>query len=114
MAVHPGAMLGALGASPKIAGGLQYGLGAARKLPMQVESMAIPPSARRATMAAEQPFMDENRPVRATGGRIGMTAERLLSMLEGAKRSVQKDTEALLQEPDEKIAKALTIAKEGI
>jgi hypothetical protein len=56
----------------------------------------------------------ESRPVRATGGRIGMTAERLLSMLEGAKRSVQKDTEALLQEPDEKIAKALTIAKEGI
>ena len=54
------------------------------------------------------------RAPRATGGRIGMTAERLLSMLEGAKRSVQKDTEALLQEPDEKIAKALTIAKEGI
>lgn len=54
------------------------------------------------------------RPVRASGGRIGMTAERLLSMLEGAKKSVQQDTEALLQEPDEKIAKALTIAKEGI
>jgi len=68
-------------------------------------------------MEEEPPYFpgpDENRPVRATGGRIGMTAERLLSMLEGAKRSVQKDTEALLQEPDEKIAKALTIAKEGI
>lgn len=54
------------------------------------------------------------RAPRASGGRIGMTAERLLSMLEGAKKSVQKDTESLLQEPDEKIAKALTIAKEGI
>lgn len=114
MAVHPGAILGALGASPKIAGGLQYGLGAARTLPMQAERMTVPSSLRRATMAAERPFMEDERPVRATGGRIGMTAERLLSMLEGAKKSVQKDTESLLQEPDEKIAKALTIAKEGI
>lgn len=68
-------------------------------------------------MEEESPYFpgpEEERPVRASGGRIGMTAERLLSMLEGAKRSVQKDTESLLQEPDEKIAKALTIAKEGI
>lgn len=117
-AFSPGAGIAALAsgalASPKVAGGLQYGLGAARTLPMQAERMAVPSSLRRATMAAERPFMEDERPVRATGGRIGMTAERLLSMLEGAKKSVQKDTESLLQEPDEKIAKALTIAKEGI
>jgi len=114
MAFHPGAFVGVAGASPKIAGGLQYGLGAARTLPMQAEKMALPQTVRRATMAAEQPFMEEEQPVaRATGGRV-MTAERMMSMAKRAKKEIESQTKALLEEPDEHIVKALKVANEHI
>jgi hypothetical protein len=114
MAFHPGAFVGVAGASPKIAGGLQYGLGAARTLPMQAEKMAIPQATRRAAMAAEQPFMEEEQPVaRATGGRV-MTADRMMSMAKRAKKEIESQTKALLEEPDEHIVKALKVANEHI
>jgi hypothetical protein len=114
MAFHPGAFVGVAGASPKIAGGLQYGLGAARTLPMQAEKMAIPQATRRAAMAAEQPFMEEEQPIaRATGGRV-MTADRMMSMAKRAKKEIENQTKVLLDQPDEHVVKALKVANEHI
>ena len=139
--LHPGALAALPFTVPSYAAKTAYGLGRVERpfmLPGQMFEKLAPTSLREpmpskaelslpaftaARYDLQKPiegsvsFMPQeeiDRAPRATGGRIGMTAERLLSMLEGAKRSVQKDTESLLQEPDEKIAKALTIAKEGI
>ena len=50
---------------------------------------------------------------RATGGRI-MTADRMISMAKRAKKEIESQTKALLDEPDEHIVKALKVANEHI
>jgi len=50
---------------------------------------------------------------RATGGRV-MTAERMMSMAKRAKKEIESQTKALLEEPDEHIVKALKVANEHI
>ncbi len=53
------------------------------------------------------------RATRATGGRV-MTAERMMSMAKRAKKEIENQTKALLDEPDEHIVKALKVANEHI
>lgn len=62
------------------------------------------------------PMPDFGRRERASGGRIpgSMTAEKLLAALKSAHKSVQNETKSLLDEPDEVIAKALTVANKHI
>lgn len=58
---------------------------------------------------------EENRPQRASGGRLGNgIAESLMRAADRAKRELSRETEALLDKPDEHIAKALEIAKKHI
>lgn len=57
------------------------------------------------------------RPVRASGGRIQSAqsaAEALMKAAESAKKNISKTTEAILDQPDEHVAKALEIAKQHI
>jgi len=53
------------------------------------------------------------RATRATGGRI-MTAERMISMAKRAKKEIEQQTKAILDEPDETVVKALKIANQHI
>lgn len=113
MAVHPAALAGVLAASPKVAGGLQYGLGAARSLPMQAESMAIPQAVRRATMTAEKPFVEEQPEGRKSGGSV-MKAEHMMSKAKLARKKRQDQTKAILDYPDEHVVSALKVASDNI
>ena len=55
------------------------------------------------------------RPQRATGGRTGaMTADKLIIAAERAKKSIGKDTEALLSTPDASVARALAVANQKL
>jgi len=61
---------------------------------------------------------DEKRPMRKDGGKVGINheaeADRLVRMAERAKKLMGKTTEALLDTPDELVAKALEVANRGI
>jgi hypothetical protein len=67
---------------------------------------------------------DQNAPQQNTGGRIGRAsggsvlssdkADRLVKAAESAKKAINSRTEVLLDQPDEKIASALAIAKRHI
>jgi hypothetical protein len=55
------------------------------------------------------------RPQRATGGRTGgMTADMLIAAAERAKKTIGKDTEALLSTPDASVARALALANQKL
>jgi hypothetical protein len=58
-----------------------------------------------------------NRTGRATGGRIGShdaAADRLVRMAEVAKKNIGKQTEAILNAPDEHVVKALAVANRNL
>ena len=56
-----------------------------------------------------------DRPQRATGGRTGgMTADMLIAAAERAKKTIGKDTEALLSTPDASVARALALANQKL
>jgi hypothetical protein len=126
--IHPAVALGAGLSLPRVAGTVQAGLGTARTLPMMAESYAIPQAARRvarevgrtAPMKPEEPSPEvapENiRFAFATGGgvRRGMNAATLIAAVERAKADGQKNTESLLEAPDEHIVQALKVANEHI
>lgn len=66
-------------------------------------------------VAASTVVPEEERTQRASGGRTGSgIAESLMRAAEKAKRELAQETEALLNKPDEHIAKALEIAKKNI
>jgi hypothetical protein len=57
----------------------------------------------------------QQRPERASGGRTnGITADGLILAAERAKKSIGKDTEALLSTPDASVAKALALANQKL
>ena len=57
----------------------------------------------------------QERPQRASGGRAGgMTADMLITAAERAKKTIGKDTEALLSTPDASVAKALALANQKL
>ena len=110
---------------PRVAGTMQAGLGAARTLPMMAESYAVPQALRRTAREAGKtaPIQPEEEAPKiepgkmrfafARGGRI-MTADRMISMAKRAKKEIESQTKALLDEPDEHIVKALKVANEHI
>jgi hypothetical protein len=57
----------------------------------------------------------QQRPERASGGRTGgMTADMLIAAAERAKKTIGKDTEALLSTPDASVARALALANQKL
>lgn len=72
--------------------------------------------ARRTAGAESTMGQSEDRPQRASGGRIGSDAlaDKLVRAAEVAKKSINSRTEHLLNQPDETIAKALDVAKRHI
>lgn len=111
--LHPGALAHVALGSPKIAGGLSYGLGRGAALPSDIYKMA--PYAPAASRAGE---IEElvNRPQRASGGRINSEgkADSLVRAAEMAKKQINQSTEPLLDQPDETITRALAVAKKHI
>jgi hypothetical protein len=117
-------------ASPKVSGGLQYGVGkagAAANAPADIYNRIpsmIPASAYAAGRVYEEAGdADEARmrpvtirPERAAGGKVSSTsiADRLITAAESAKRMSNKATEPLLRTSDESIARALEIANRHI
>lgn len=91
----------------------KYAPGAIEKLPMLAYGANI-----LGDVAGEKEKMgidaqDRGGVARATGGRV-MTAERMMSMAKRAKKEIESQTKALLNEPDEHIVKALKVANEHI
>jgi len=121
-ALSPAHLLHGALISPKISGGLSYGLGRAGALPERTYRATQPAveAARQAGRAEEvlpPPAQARGgRISRATGGRAGgvTTADMLIAAAERAKKNDGKVTESLLAQPDEAITRALAIANKHI
>lgn len=124
---HPAALASLLGSSPRVAGGVQYGLGTLLGRPStyaQKVEKAIPAETRALSYGAGRAEEQQNpnqqnaggRIERASGGRIASDAvsDKLVRAAEAAKKSINSRTEHLLDQPDETIAKALDVAKRHI
>lgn len=99
--------------SPKLMGGLNYTAGRLGAVPGNIYSIA--PYAAEASRAGQAEEL-VNRPQRASGGRISpdSNADALVRAAEAAKKDISKGTEALLDQPDETITRALAVAKKHI
>ena len=109
--------------SPRIAGGLSYGIGRVGGFPArQLGKLPAGTASGLEELGAIQQLQEENPPrqqnqggriPRASGGRLngGLTADDLIAAAERAKKEHSKGTEALLDEPDEHITRALEVAK---
>jgi hypothetical protein len=56
-----------------------------------------------------EPLMESVREGRATGGRVA-TADKLVGMVDRAKKNINNQTEELLKTPDSHVAQALEVA----
>jgi hypothetical protein len=111
--MHPGSLAHVALGSPKISGGLSYGLGRAGSAPSNIYRFA--PYGPAASRLGEDTEL-ANRPQRASGGRISpdSKADALMRAADMAKKDINKGTEALLDQPDEMITRALAVAKKNI
>jgi hypothetical protein len=115
--LHPGhlAHLAAANAlsSPKLMGGVNYAAGRAGALPSDIYKIA--PYAPAVSQVGEG-METIDRTKRASGGRIShdSKADALVRAAEMAKKDISKGTEALLDQPDETITRALAVAKKHI
>lgn len=111
---HP-AFLGNLAlSSPKVAGMMNYGAGYIAGAPSRaIESL---PYMARAVPYGASRINEANREGRKSGGRVSheTIADQLIAAAEAAKKNHGKRTEALLDQPDEAITKALAVAKQNI
>lgn len=117
------AVLHTLVSSPNVAGVAQYGAGlttgalptaalkAGREIPYPLRMGAQLTAEQNADQARET-----NRVGRASGGSVlsANKADQLIKAAESAKKAINSRTEVLLDQPDEKIAGALAIAKRHI
>lgn len=109
--------------SPKVVGGINYGVGRVGGFPArQLEKLpagtapAIEEIGNLQQMQEQRQQNQGGRVHRASGGRLsgGLTADQLIIAAERAKKQHGKSTESLLDEPDEHITRALEIAKRHI
>ena len=104
--LHPATIAQIFASSPKVAGALQYGLG----MPGLVTG-PVAKAGEVGTLPARIPYeigkSEQERQGRASGGRISYEdeADRLVRAAETAKKRINSHTEALLDQPDETIAK---------
>jgi hypothetical protein len=109
--------------SPKVVGGVNYGVGRAAGLPGRVVEKLPAGTAPLIEETGRMQEMQNNlmptgqkrggRIARASGGRLGamMSVDDLMAAAERAKKEHGKTTEPLLDEPDEHITRALEVAK---
>lgn len=121
--LHPAQVAHLALISPRIAGGLSYGIGRVGGFPArQLGKLPAGTASGLEELGAIQQLQEENPPrqqnqggriPRASGGRTsgGLTADDLIAAAERAKKEHSKGTEALLNEPDEHITRALEVAK---
>ena len=107
--------------SPKVTGALQYGsglvVGGAPNLAGKVLGSVPQPARIGAQLGSEAMTQDgAPRQGRASGGAVvsANKADQLIKAAESAKKTINSRTEVLLDQPDEKIAGALAIAKRHI
>lgn len=125
------AVPGLLSASPRLSGNMTLGTGAVRRgLSKATEAVAKKtvdnplvnnPLTRQSIYQTGRSMeeKDDGRPLRAHGGRVRAVphediADRLVAQAERAKKLMGKTTEALLNTPDDMVAKALEVANRGI
>lgn len=122
--LHPMHALHAVMISPRISGGISYGLGRVGGFPArQLGKLPAGTAPALEELGTLQQMQEEPRQQnrggripRASGGRLkgGLTADQLMVAAERAKKQHGKGTESLLDEPDEHITRALEIAKRHI
>ena len=122
--LHPMHALHAFMISPRISGGISYGLGRVGGFPArQLGKLPAGTAPALEELGTLQQMQEEPRQQnrggripRASGGRLngGLTADQLIVAAERAKKQHGKGTESLLDEPDEHITRALEIAKRHI
>jgi hypothetical protein len=67
-------------------------------------------------LVSQKPKDEEMRtaPAYATGGRIGVTADTLMRMVERSRKKIQDGTKRILETPDEHVVHALKVANQHI
>jgi hypothetical protein len=114
---------GALASSPRLMGYAHYGKGMLNRPVGAATSAATSPLVSTGLYRTEEARQDQaqstgGRIERREGGRVGIDhsgrAASLVRAAETAKKQESKTTEPLLQAPDERIVKALSIANEAI
>jgi len=109
LAAHPAPLAGLAFSSPKVGGLTAYGIGRAGGLPSRAYEALPAPQALGQAAEAARILSSEERPQRATGGAVNLTA-----LANAARKAVTKSTEELLETPDEHVVKALEIANRHI
>ena len=115
--------LNAAASSPRLMGHLNYGIGRMAHpggglsplvtAPVNVIDDAAKSAKGPPPPPEERPYFpgdDEEpaaRPGRATGGSVGITAERLIAMAKASRRKIQSRSKAILAQPDEHVVSAL-------
>lgn len=113
--------LNAAASSPRMMGHLNYGIGRMAHPGGGLPSMVTAPinivSDAKGQPEPEPPqdrpyFPGDDeppaaRPGRATGGSVGITAERLIAMAKASRRKIQTRSKAILSQPDEHVVSAL-------
>ena len=112
--IHPAFLANIAMSSPKVAGMMNYGAGYAAGLPSR-SLEKIPYFARMAPYYAGE-AENADRAQRKSGGRVSheTRADQLIAAAERSKKSQSNATEVLLDQPDEAITRALSIAKQHI
>lgn len=112
--LHPATLSHVALGSPKLMGGLNYGLGRAAGMP-EAAVNKLPYFTHMTPYAASQ-IEQADRAGRKSGGRVSheTKADQLIAAAESAKKMHGRRTEALLDQPDEAITKALAVAKQNI
>jgi len=127
------AALNVVSSSPRAMGAASYGLGRMTAPGGGLPSMALMPSEITKAVPKKEEIVEEERPYfnssndqinRAKGGRIhratggtvkhGMTAKALISAVDAARNKISKQTKAILNQPDERVATALKVANNHI
>lgn len=118
------AIAGAAASSPRILGNVNYGVGRLAHpgggMPLMVtaplniiddanNSIEAPaqPAEERPYFPGEEEAAAPARPGRATGGSVGITADRLIAMAKASRRKIQGRSKAILSQPDEHVVSAL-------
>jgi hypothetical protein len=113
---HMGPLAGLAFSSPKVVGMTNYAVGRATGLPAKLyeKSPLGADAALQAGRAAE--IEQSNRPGRKSGGRVSheTIADSLVRSAEVAKKNIGKQTETILNKPDETVVRALKIANQNL
>jgi len=112
--IHPAHLAHIALGSPRLMGGLNYGVGRISGMPSNVAGQ-VPYFARMAPYEIGQ-YENADRAQRKSGGRVSheTIADQLIAAAESAKKMHGQRTEVLLDQPDEAITKALAVAKQNI